>query len=189
MYTVQEPGCSPRSGLLDVTFKRRRRIARDVRTERVSRRLPEASAVVAALYLTAGMLWLLASPDSRLSRLALAVTAIVLAWVGVYGVAVRRTRLVEVAALGLATLGIWQAVAWLFMLPTGAVLAVIAAVLARANDGGDRPGRAGDGDRDGEDGRAVDDDRDEVDDERAAVDDDRDATGDERAAMDDQQTS
>jgi len=90
--------------------------------DRLSRqRLLEASAVVAALYLTVGMLWLLPTPDDHLTRFALV------------GVAVARegTLLAEFAALALAVLGVWQAVAWVFILPVGAVLALAAVALAR----------------------------------------------------------
>jgi flagellar biosynthesis component FlhA len=94
-------------------------------------RLLEASAVGAALYLTTGMLLLLPTPGNRLSRLVLVGAAVALAWVGTYGVAREWTLLVEFAALALAILGVWQAVAWVFILPVGAVLALAAVALAR----------------------------------------------------------
>jgi hypothetical protein len=112
-------------------------------------RLLEASAVGAALYLTTGMLLLLPTPGNRLSRLVLVGAAVALAWVGTYGVAREWTLLVEFAALALALLGFWQAVAWVFMLPAGAVLAIAALVLARGEADDDGESERHDGEESG----------------------------------------
>lgn len=90
------------------------------------------AAVLAALYLTVGLLVLVPGSLATPAAVALTTAAVVLAWVGAAGVARERPLLAELSALGLALLGFWQAVARGYALPAGVVMALAAAVGARA---------------------------------------------------------
>ena len=79
-------------------------------------------AVLAALYLTGGLVWLLPTPGFRMSRLILFIVVIGFAWIGAFGVISDRSLVAFVGATGLFVLGFWQAVLWIFMLPTAAIL-------------------------------------------------------------------
>jgi hypothetical protein len=85
-------------------------------------------AALAATYLTAGMVYLLVQPGFTASRGAFVAVVVCLGWVGAGGVATGRRVLLLGGAVGLVALGFWQAVAWLFMLPTAAVFLVVALV-------------------------------------------------------------
>jgi hypothetical protein len=113
------------------TFKRPRRVDPPVTTDLDPRRtLLRAGAVVAALSLTVGLAVLVPWEDRVLAGIARTLS-LVIAWLGVYGVVRERSSIVELAALSLALLGFWQPVGWVVILPTGAVFAIAAAVLAR----------------------------------------------------------
>jgi hypothetical protein len=127
------------------TFKRPRRVDPPVTTDLDPRRtLLRAGAVVAALSLTVGLAVLVPWEDRVLAGIARTLS-LVIAWLGVYGVVRERSSIVELAALSLAVLGFWQPVGWVVILPTGAVFAIIAAVLARSesDEGSEEAGDAG----------------------------------------------
>jgi len=83
-------------------------------------------AALAATYLTAGMVYLLVQPGFTANRAAFVAVVVALGWVGVAGVATGRRALPLGGAVGLVALGFWQAVAWLFMLPTAVVFVALA---------------------------------------------------------------
>lgn len=89
-----------------------------------------AVAVVAALYLTAGLLLLLPSSGYAVTRLAFVALVVVISWGGVAGAVFDRPPVVIVAAVALLLLGFWQAVLWIFMLPAALGLVVAGVILA-----------------------------------------------------------
>lgn len=98
--------------------------------------LARGLAVLAALYLTAGLLWLLPSPGFGASRLVFFAAVAVAGWIGAAGALRHRPALATVGGLGLVLFGFWQAVLWIFVLPAAAVILIVAAILARPpNDG------------------------------------------------------
>lgn len=105
--------------------------------------LGRAAAVLAALYLTAGLLWLLPSPGYTTTRLALFAVILAFGWLGAAGAVVGRPVGAAVGTVGLFLLGFWQAVLWVFVLPAAAVLAVAAALAHPAGDDPDGDGRDG----------------------------------------------
>ena len=93
--------------------------------------LVRAIGVLAAVYLTAGLLWVLPSPGFGVSRLVFSAIVIAIAWVGAVGALRHRPSLVVAGAVGLLLFGFWQAVLWIFMLPAAAILLVVATILWR----------------------------------------------------------
>ena len=91
---------------------------------------------LAATYLTAGMAYLLVQPGFTASRGVFFAVVVCLGWAGAGGAATGRRVLLLGGAVGLVALGFWQAVAWLFMLPTAAVFLAVALV---GSDDGERP--------------------------------------------------
>lgn len=88
--------------------------------------LTRAVAVLAAGYLTVGMGFLLVQPGRTTSRVVFVAVVVGLGWVGAAGFVTGRRIVALAAAGGLAGLGFWQAVAWLFVLPPAVVLAIAA---------------------------------------------------------------
>ena len=87
-------------------------------------------AVLAVVYLTAGLVWLLPAPGFGTSRLLLFAVVVAVAWIGAVGALRHRPGLTAVGGVGLLLLGFWQAVLWIFMLPAAAVLLAAAGVLS-----------------------------------------------------------
>ena len=85
-------------------------------------------AALAATYLTAGMVYLLVQPGFTASRAVFFAVVVCLGWVGAGGAATGRRVLLLGGAVGLVAVGFWQAVAWLFMLPTAVVFVAVALV-------------------------------------------------------------
>ena len=91
-----------------------------------------AIAIVAAVYLSAGLLVLLPASGYERTRLAFVALVVAIAWGGVAGAVFDRPPVVIVAAVALLLLGFWQAVFWIFMLPAALGLAVAGVLLAHA---------------------------------------------------------
>lgn len=91
-------------------------------------------AVLAAVYLTIGLLWVLPSPGFGVSRLLFSALVVALAWVGAIGALRQRPALVAAGGVGLVLFGFWQAVLWIFMLPAAGVLLIVAVILSQKSN-------------------------------------------------------
>jgi len=91
--------------------------------------LASGLAVFAALVLTIGLLSYLPQDGFRLSRVVLFVAVAGLAWVSALGVVRDRPTLGTAGAVGVVLLGFWQAVLWIWLLPTAGLL-LVATVLS-----------------------------------------------------------
>lgn len=97
-----------------------RTISSNSRSDDIAR----GAAIIAALYLTGGLLWLLPSSGYTPVRLLLFLLILVCGWIGTLGVLRRRISLIVIGAIGLLLLGFWQAVLWVFMIPTAVILLI-----------------------------------------------------------------
>lgn len=87
-------------------------------------------AVLAAAYLTVGLLLVLPTSGYTAVRLAFVALTVGVGWVGVVGAVVDRPPLLIAAGVVLLVLGFWQAVYWIFMLPAALGVAVAGVLLA-----------------------------------------------------------
>lgn len=83
-----------------------------------------ALAVLGATYLTVGSLSLATDPGATGARYALLAVIVVLAWVGVAGVVRERRRLWAVSLVGLAALGLLNAILTQFLFPAVGAIAL-----------------------------------------------------------------
>lgn len=102
-----------------------RAISVDKRLETLAR----GAAILAVLYLTGGLLWLLPSPGYTTVRFLFFLLVLACGWVGTLGVLRRQTTPLAIGVGGLVVLGFCQAVLWVFMLPTALVLLIAALVV------------------------------------------------------------
>lgn len=102
--------------------------------ERSTLELVRWIAVFATVYLTLGMLWLLTAPGYSTTRLVLVLAVLGFAWAGAIGAVQKRFRPVISGAAGLVVLGFWEAVLWVFMLPTAVVFGVVGVLMWRSGD-------------------------------------------------------
>lgn len=95
-------------------------ISSDIQSETIAR----GTAIIAAFYLTGGLLWYLPSPGYTTVRLLFFLLIFACGWIGTSGVLRQQTSLLIIGVGGLVLLGFWQAVLWMFMLPTATVLLI-----------------------------------------------------------------
>ena len=105
----------------------------DVRRRGRIATLALAVALLAALYLTGGLLFLLPSSGNSVTRLAFVALVVAVSWAGVAGAVTDRPPVVVGAAAVLLVLGFWQAVLWIFMLPAALGLVVAGVLIAHTN--------------------------------------------------------
>ena len=96
--------------------------------------LASGLAVFAALVLTTVLLGYLLRDGFLLTRTLLFVVVAGLAWVSALGVVSDRPTVGGAGAAGVALLGFWQAVLWIWLLPTAGLLLVATLVSTASED-------------------------------------------------------
>lgn len=102
--------------------------------ERTAVTLVRKAGIATVFWLTGLLFWAIVQPGLTGGRLALLGVVAALAWGGVAGIVRERPSVAVAGGVGLLLLGFWQAVLWIFILPTAVVLLVVGLLMWTSGD-------------------------------------------------------